>query len=123
MKHIQKTGDSWGFHCLAGYGKLPTCLPHPWKVMFSYLEASKIPNKLVGFSDYKYRWQYLGGNKALPLKVDKLLFSDAIKKPRSSKSITLGHNDLSERVSFKSWGDALCNIFLSLVEQGAAVAF
>lgn len=126
MKHSENRGQlgfSVNFHYLAGYGQLPTCLPHPWEVRFSYLEASKIPNKLVGFSYYKYRWQYLGRNKALPLKVDKRLFSEAIRKPQSSKSITLGHNGLSERASFKSWGDALCDIFLSLVEQVAAVAF
>lgn len=52
--------------------------PHSLKVMSSFLEASKMPNQLVVCSYSEYRWRYLGGNKALPQKVAKLLFPETI---------------------------------------------
>lgn len=78
LEHGGELGCSANFHCSAGFGPLPTCLSHSWKVMFSYFEASKMPSKLVGFSYAKYRWQYLGGNKALPQKVARLLFPETM---------------------------------------------
>lgn len=78
LENRRELGCSANFHCSAGSGQLLTCLPHSWKVMFSYFEASKMPSILVGFSYSKFRWQYFGGNKALPQKVARLLFPETM---------------------------------------------